>query len=107
VRVVNKQLQCIGYRLNLLGVRVYRHHAQLVARSGGEWVTIGPPRELPIEVPSAVTELGLDTLLLTASQYSQENPGTDLTDVLSLRKDFDAAIRRSDLGDCDLNSASG
>ena len=92
MRVVNKQLQCIGYRLNLLGVGVYRHYAQLVARSGGEWVTIRPLRELPIEVPSAVTELGSDTLLLTAYQYCQENPGTDLKDVLSRRKDFDAAI---------------
>ena len=92
MRVVNKELQCIGYRLNLLGVRVYRHHAQLVARSRGEWVPIGPSRELPIEVPSTAAELGSDTLLLTAYQYCQENPGTDLNEVLSRRKNLDAAI---------------
>jgi hypothetical protein len=92
MRVVNPTQQCIGYRLNLLGVRAYRTYCQLVARSGDEWVVIGAPRPLPIEVPEDLREIGSDPLLLTAFQYDRECPGTDLWDVLAQRKAFDQAL---------------
>jgi hypothetical protein len=37
-----------------------------------------------------------DTLRLTAYQYVNENPGSDLADTLSKRKDFEAALQASD-----------
>jgi hypothetical protein len=92
MRVVNRNLEAIGYRLNLLGIRVYRHYAHLVARFGTEWVTIGPPRDLPIEVLRELREIGSNTLLLTAYQNTQENPCTDLYDVLNGRTNFDDAL---------------
>jgi hypothetical protein len=92
IRVVNRFRQCIGYRLNILGVRIYRDYCQLVARNGTEWEVIGAPRPLPLDLPVDVPELGSDPLLLTAFQYDQQYPGSDLRDVLARRKDFDAAL---------------
>ena len=92
MRVTNKDQQCIGYRLNLLGVRAYRDHCQLVARVGEEWVPIGSPRSLPVEVPEDIAIAGDDALVITAYQYDQERPGSDLKDVLARRKGFDAAF---------------
>jgi hypothetical protein len=92
VRVVNKREQCIGYRLNILGVRVYRDYCQLSAKSGSEWLTVGPTKPLPLFIPDNPIELGSDPLLLTAYQYDQEHPGSDLYDVLARRKDFDQAM---------------
>jgi hypothetical protein len=95
LRVVMKQEQCIGYRLNIIGVRVYRNYCQLSARSGDQWLTVGPVRDLPIIIPSDPAQFGMDPLLLTAYQYDQEQPGSDLRDVLAQRKDFDAALNDS------------
>jgi hypothetical protein len=95
LRVVNKQEQCIGYRLNIIGVRVYRDYCQLAARSGDQWLTVGPLHDLPVIIPTNPVELGSDPLLLTAYQYEQEKPGSDLRDVLAGRKDFDAALNDS------------
>jgi hypothetical protein len=92
VRVVNQQEQCIGYRLNILGVRVYRDYCQLIAKSGNEWLTVGPMKPLPVIVPTDPGDLGTDPLLLTAYQYDQEHPGSDLYDVLAQRKSFDEAL---------------
>ena len=92
VRVVNKLEECIGYRLNIIGVRVYRDYCQLSAKSGNEWLTVGPIKPLPVIVPKEPAELGTDPLLLTAYQYEQERPGSDLFDVLAQRKNFDEAL---------------
>ena len=92
MRVVNKQEQCIGYRLNFLGVRVYRDYCQLSAKSGSEWYVMGPIKRLPVIVPPNPEEIGTDPLLLTAHQYDEEHPGSDLYDVLAQRKSFDEAL---------------
>jgi small-conductance mechanosensitive channel len=92
VRVPNRREQCIGYRLNIVGVRVFRTYCQLVAKSRDEWVTIGQPRDLPVDLPSNAEEIGDDPLLLAAYQYDSERPGSDLRDVLAQRKDFDQAL---------------
>ena len=44
MRVPEPATQYIGYRLNLLGVRVYRGHCHLVARVANDWVPIGSHR---------------------------------------------------------------
>lgn len=92
MRVVNKAGACIGYRLNVIGVRVYRDYCQLVGRVDGEWETMGPPRPLPVEPRADAGPALSDTLLATICQYDRERPGSDLLDVLARRKDFDAAL---------------
>ena len=94
VRVVNQREQCIGYRLNIIGVRVYRDYCQLSAKSGDDWLTIGPGKALPVLVPADPAHLGTDPLLLTAFQYHEQNPGSDLYDVLAQRKNFDEALNQ-------------
>ena len=95
MKVVNREAGTIDYRLNLLGIRVSKDAAQLIARwRGDEWSTIGAPRELPIRFPLTPFELnGVagDTLRLTAYQYDAERPGSDLRAVLALEKEFEAA----------------
>ena len=98
MRVANKLEQCIGYRLNVIGVRVYREYCQLVGRVDGDWTTMGPPRELPVTLPDDPAEIAADALLATVSQYERERPGTDLLDVLSRRKDFDVALNEMHRG---------
>ena len=94
MRVVNTYQQCIGYRLNFLGVRAYRDYCQLVARRGNDWNVIGPPRPLPVDLPADLRDVsGDDPLLLTAFQYDQQYPGSDLRDVLAKRRNFDEALR--------------
>jgi hypothetical protein len=95
IRIVDRETQQIDYHLNLLGVRVWRRACQLIARSDGKWASIGPERSLPIDIPH--DELSLqaaasDTLRLTAWQYEQEHPGTDIRAVLSGKKSFDTAL---------------
>jgi hypothetical protein len=95
MKVVNREARTIDYRLNLLGIRVSKDTAQLIARwRGDEWSTIGAQRELPIRFPFTPSELnGVagDTLRLTAYQYDAERPGSDLRAVLALEKEFEAA----------------
>jgi hypothetical protein len=93
MRIVHEAEQCIGYKLNLIGIRVYREHCQLVARIDGTWLPIGPPRKLPFLVPAELSEAGSDALLGTACQYKREHPATDLADLLAGRKTFDGALR--------------
>jgi hypothetical protein len=95
VLVINKQEGWIGHRLNILGIRVWADNCRLVAQTGGEWIVLGPPRLLPLKVPTNVEELARaahDPLLITAYQYVTENPGTDLADLLAQRKDFQTAL---------------
>ena len=98
MRVANKLEQCIGYRLNVIGVRIYRDYCQLVGRVDSEWKTIGPPRALPVTLPDDPGEVNGDALLTTIWQYEHERPGTDLLAVLARRKDFDVALNQPQQG---------
>ena len=69
MKVVNREAR-IDYRLNLLGIRVSKDAAQLIARwRGDEWSTIGAQRELPIRFPLTPSELN-DVAGGHASPYS-------------------------------------
>lgn len=95
MKVVNRRERWIGFRLNILGIRVWADGCQLVAKSGDQWVTLGQRRELPVEVPRTaedLTEAASDPLRFTAYQYVSEHPGTDLAEVLGRQKDFDFAL---------------
>ena len=85
----------VDYCLNLLDVRVWRETCQLITRGNGECTSIGPKWDLPIAIPNDEQSLkgaGSDALRLTAWQYENEHPGTDIPEVLSQKKDFDVAI---------------
>ena len=94
-RNADSNLNHIDYCLNLLGVRVWRNSCQLIAKGDGNWGPLGPKWDLPIEIPKTPSELktaGTDTLRLTAWQYENEHPGTDLREVFSQQKDFSTAL---------------
>ena len=94
MRVVDEELRCIDYRLNLLGIRVAQSECRLIARGDGHWEPIGPLWPLPIEFPSGPESLktaSTDTVRLTAWQYDRENPGSDLRLVLAQTKEFEEA----------------
>ena len=95
MRVVNKAEESIGFRLNIIGVHVYRDYCQISAKSGDEWFTVGLRRALPVIIPEDPAKLGSDPLVLTAYQYEHEHPGSDLYDLLAQRKDFDRALNES------------
>jgi hypothetical protein len=85
VIVINREEGWIGHRLNILGVRVWADKCQLIARSGAEWLTLGPPKPLPIQVPANAEELSRaarDPLLITAYQILAEHPGSKLAALL-------------------------
>lgn len=73
------------YCLNQLGIRVWETHCQLIGKSRGGWHTIGPRWALPVCVPHTARQMEEcwgDALRVTAYQYNEENPGTDLLDRL-------------------------
>jgi len=78
----------VDYRLHLLGIRLSKGTAQLIAKYGdSEWTTLGAVRALPLHIPQTPDELkaaGQDALLLTAYQYDAECPGSDLRKALGL-----------------------
>ena len=96
MKIVNREARTIDYRMNLLGIRVSKDAAQLIAKwRGDEWTTISQQRELPIRfplTPSDLKDVAGDTLRLTAYQYDAERPGSDLRVVLALEKEFEAAV---------------
>jgi hypothetical protein len=92
-RVPNPVEQYIGYRLNILGVRVWKDRCQLIARRGDQWMPLGPSRPLPVKIPHDPAQIGTDTLLLTALQFDAEQPGSDIREVLAQTKDFETALR--------------
>lgn len=93
MRVPDRVGKCIGYRLNILGVRVWKDYCRLVAKdTTGKWTPLGPPRSLPIDIPNDPSSIASDALLLTAYQYEVERPGSDLRDILAQTKDFDFAL---------------
>ena len=96
MRVVNAVGGTIDYRLNILGIRVWKDSCQLVARSGKDWSALGPRWDLPVRVPENDGELkasASDTLRLTAFQYNAERPGSDLVEVLNQSRNFEAALQ--------------
>jgi|SRR5579871_2255700 len=95
MRVANASEGFIDYRLNILGIRVWRNRCQLIAENGKGWIPLGPRWDLPIQVPRNAEELkavGLDALRLTAYQYGLQVPGSDLVEVLGGKKDFASAV---------------
>jgi hypothetical protein len=95
MRVADRTAGTIDYRLNLLGVRVFEHCCQLIARAGEEWTVLGPSWDLPLHIPRNAEELkaaALDTLRMTAYQYNTERPGSDLAEVLNRSKPFSAVM---------------
>lgn len=91
LKVAQGERGAIDYRLNILGIRVFEHSCQLIARNGRQWAPLGPPRTLPVYVPQNSGELieaATDALLLTAYQYAQEHPASDLASVLGKGKNF-------------------
>ena len=87
----------VDYRLHLLGIRVSKGTAQLIAKyRDSEWTTLGPARALPLHIPRTPTELkaaGQDALLLTAYQYDAEFPGSDLRKALELASDATSELK--------------
>jgi hypothetical protein len=80
----------VGYRLNILGIRVSKKECQLVARSGSTWETIGAGRSLPVQIPQNVEQLkdaATDSLRMTAQQYVTSQNESDLREVLSQEKE--------------------
>jgi hypothetical protein len=99
LRIVDHEAQQIDYHLNILGVRVWRSACQLIARTGQKWTSIGPERSLPIDIPHdepTLQKAASDPLRLTAWQYEQEHPGTDIRAVLSGQKNFETALQGHD-----------
>jgi hypothetical protein len=96
MKVVNRREGWIGFRLNILGIRVWQAGCcQLVAGNKSGWDTLGPRRDLPMQVPRTAEELSeaaSDPLRLTAYQYVSEHPGTDLPELLAKKKTFDSAL---------------
>ena len=57
MKVVNRRERWIGFRLNILGIRVWEDSCQLVAVNRGQWDTLGPSWDLPVQVPETAEEL--------------------------------------------------
>jgi hypothetical protein len=95
VRHVDKAALFVDYRLNILGIRVWKYSCKLIVRSGNEWGTMGPGSDLPVHVPKDARELkeaAAEPLRLTAYQYCADGPDSDLAEVLSETKDFEEAL---------------
>jgi hypothetical protein len=85
-RISDMDKYSVDYRLNQLGIRVSGHTCQLISRIGKNWHPLGPRWQLPISVPADVEDLGLAmTLSVTAWQFCEAYPDTDLMDVLTGR----------------------
>jgi hypothetical protein len=59
-------------------------------------VTIGAGRSLPVQIPQNVEQLkdaATDSLRMTAYQYVTSQNESDLREVLSQQKEFEAALR--------------
>jgi len=85
----------LEYCLATIGIRVWKTSCRLIVKAEGEWLEIGPSRDLPLTVPAGPTALASvadDAILLTAWQYEQEHQATDLAAVLSQSKDFATAL---------------
>ena len=96
-RNADHTLSHIDYCLQLLGIRVWASSCQLIAKGDGNWGPLGPKWDLPIDIPQnaqALKAASSDTLRLTAWQYMNEHPGTDIFEVLAQRKDFHLALNK-------------
>ena len=66
MRVINQEIRCVSYMLNILGLRVFEGRCELIAKHGDQWVPIGNARELPlVSCPNdIVTNIRLSTSML-------------------------------------------
>lgn len=96
MRVPDRNSGCVGYRLNIIGVGVWKDYCQLLAKDRfGVWQPFGPTRPLPVVVPADPAGIMSDPLLLTAYHYNKEHPGSDLIALLARHKVFDEALQES------------
>lgn len=98
-RYADPEQNHIDYCLNILGIRVWKLQCQLIAKTDGNWTSVGPKWDLPVEIPrdeKALKGAGSDTLRLTAWQYEREHPGTDIREVLSQATPFEVALSQHD-----------
>jgi CheY-like chemotaxis protein len=94
-RAADRKANHIDYCLPTLGIRVSKSACRMIAKVDGAWLPIGSPRDLPVALPAGSTALASvagDALLLTAWQYEQEHPGTDVRQVLFQSKEFHTAL---------------
>ena len=69
------------YCLNQLGIRVWESHCQLIAKGAEDWSPLGPRLVLPLSLPHTTDQLANawgDALRVTAYQYRERHPETDL-----------------------------
>lgn len=95
MKVANAEAGFLDYRLNIIGIRVTAKTCQLISKSSDEWSPIGQPYDLPVHIPRSADELAEaadSPLKLTAFQFSAENAGSDISEVLDQTKDLAAAI---------------
>jgi hypothetical protein len=95
-KIVDAESRRIDYRLNILGVRVWENSCRLIAKTEKGWIPVGGPHEFPLKVPEDSADLQSreqSPLTMTLFQYKEEFPYSDMPEVLSREKAFDAAIR--------------
>ncbi|MDI1227294.1 MAG: hypothetical protein PSY14_06385 [bacterium] len=96
MRIIDRELRCIDYRLNILGIRVWEDSCQLISKTGeSSWTALGPRWDLPVRVPRNAEELhtaAADPLTLTAYQYHMAEAHADLVVVLEQTITFTAAL---------------
>lgn len=88
-RIVEPSTQWVDFRLNQLGIRVWEDSCQLISKHKSAWVTLGPVVALPLNTPRNRDELlqsWADPIRMTAYQIMQDNPGSELSELLLKRK---------------------
>jgi hypothetical protein len=70
MRVVNQESDAIDYRLHILGIRVWKDTAQLIAKYGEEWTTIGFAENYRCISQSRPRSWKLQVTILSASQLT-------------------------------------
>jgi two-component system, chemotaxis family, response regulator Rcp1 len=92
-RSPHPEAQYIDYRLPVLGIRIRKISYQIISRMGNDWVPVGTPRNLPVNLPPKGTMPGADeSVFLIAWRYEQGHPDTDLRKVLTGEKPFETAL---------------
>ena len=85
----------IDYCLHIIGIRVWTDECQLIAKTAGTWLPIGPKRQLPVHIPedyASLQPVEENALEVTAWQYAAEHHGTNIRAVLSKHTLLDEAL---------------
>lgn len=102
-RVIDSVRRFVDYRVNQLGVRVTDKECQLISKSGDTWIAMRFILKLPVAIPEKI-DSGMtakeDPIRVTAYQYMQECPGSDLASVLAKTKSLDEAMTGPEAGGC-------